>query len=260
MTNQYLPEYNQYTICPMQSTNSSKEIEMEKIKVVVIDDMDDINEYFRVLLHREQDIEVIGSATGAREGFEVIKRMQPDIVLTDIEMETPDAGIQLIKKVSLLYPEIRCIVLTIHDEDSTLFDSFEAGAKGFIVKTASASEILHSIRSVYLKQISVDEAAIKRIIFELCRLKGQQENIRNILSIIMQITHAEFEILKDLYNGYTYKEVAAKRMVEEVTIRSQCASILKKFDARRMKDLINDLHDMAIFDLLEEPDQNHTAL
>lgn len=224
---------------------------MDSIRVVIIDDMVEINDYFRILLSRENDIEVLGMATNSQEGFELVERVQPDIVLTDIEMERPEAGIILIRKLKPLFPDIKYIVLTIHEEDDILFKSFEAGADDFIVKTASASEILQSIRRVYENNPMISSNIFKKIIHEFCRMKSLQDEMKDTLNMAMQLTRTEYEILKDMYFGKSYKQIAAARMVEEVTIRTQGSNIIKKFKKNRIKEVVEELRKMKFFDIYD---------
>ncbi|MCU6710232.1 response regulator transcription factor [Paenibacillus sp. J5C_2022] len=222
---------------------------MDSIRIVVADDIEDIRNYFRMILDRETDIEVIAMAGSGEEAVEVVREGSPDVVLMDIEMETPLAGIDAIGRIKAEWPEVKIIVLTIHEEDDVLFQAYGAGAVDYIVKTSSIADILNSIRSAHRDRLYMRPEIAEKILGEFSKLQNEKNSLIYTLNIMSRLTDSEFAILTSVYEGATYKEIAKSRYVEEVTIRTQVNKILKKFKMRSMKEVMGSLHELKVFDI-----------
>ena len=219
-----------------------------KIRVIVIDDVEEVTKYFRNIISHENDMEVVGEAHSEKEAVEVIDRVKPDIVLTDIQMETRNTGIKIIKYVSENHKEIKSIVLTIHEEDELLFQAYAEGAMDYIIKTSSIVDIINSIRNVYLNKLSLRPEISEKIHKEFSRLKKQKNEMVSLLNRIAKLTNAEYEILQAVYNGMSYKQIAKSRFVEDVTVRTQVNRIIKKLGVKSMKEAIKVMKKVNIFD------------
>src|SRR5690554_2549054 len=128
-----------------------KEMRETKIGVVIADDMLPIREYLQTVLDHEPDMEIIAAVGSGKEAvataLNAYERNQstPHVVLMDLEMETPRAGVEAIEILSQKAPEIRCVVLTHFADDETVFNAFEAGAVDYLLKDASVAEILEAV-------------------------------------------------------------------------------------------------------------------
>ena len=222
---------------------------MEKIKIVIVEDMIDIAEYFEMVLKNESDIEVVGIAHNGIEGVEIAERTLPDIVLMDIQMEHQFAGIEATEKIKEKFPEIKVIMLTVNEDDEMLYRAFAAGASEYIVKSASVADIINSIHLVHKNQLSLRPEITAKILDEFSRIKTYQDSLIYTLNIISKLTTAEFEVLCALRQGKSYRQVAEERFVEEVTIRTQVNKILKKFGEDSIKTVIKSLNNLKIFDI-----------
>lgn len=211
---------------------------MDKIKVLIVDDMPDIREYFQLILSKEPDIEVVGLASSGIEALQKTREAKPDVILMDIQMETRTAGIDATNAIKSFFPDVKIIILTIHEEDEYLFQAYCAGVMDYIVKTDSISQILNSIRTVHSNKLMLRPGVADKIIDEFTRLKTQQNSMIYILNIISKLTNSEFEILKCFYEGSTYKEISETRFVSPATVKSQVNSILKKFEMKTMKEVV----------------------
>ncbi len=211
---------------------------MNKIKILIVDDMTDIREYFNMILSKEPDITVAGLASSGIEAVQKARELTPDVILMDIQMETRTAGIDATNAIRSMNPNIKIIILTIHEEDEYLFKAYCAGVMDYIVKTDSISQIINSIRTVYSNKLMLRPGIADKIIDEFSRLKSQQQSMLYILNIISKLTNSEFEILKCFYEGSTYKTISETRFVSPATVKSQVNSILKKFEMKSMKDVV----------------------
>ena len=223
-------------------------MEQEKIRIIICDDMPFIAENFKNILNTYDDIDVVAIATNSKDCIEHTKEYKPDILLLDIQMNVYDEGIVILEKVGELCPEVRVIMCTIHDEDEYILRSFVLGASGYIVKTEPTEVIANTIREVYKNNVSLNATIAKRILKTTMTIHNDKEGISRLLDIIATLSCAEYEILKMIYSGESYKRIAEKRFVEEVTVRSQVNKILKKFNYKSMKQLINYLESLRVFD------------
>ena len=214
--------------------------------------MKDIREYFSMILSKEADLEVVGIASSGLEAIRCAKELSPDVILMDIQMETRTAGIDATNAIKTINPNIRVVILTIHEEDEFLFQAYCAGVMDYIVKTDSITQIINSIRNVYINKLMLRPNIAEKIIDEFTRLKTQQKSLLYAFHIISKLTNSEFEILKCFYEGNNYKTIAETRFVSQATIKSQVNSILKKFEMKNMKDVIKLLNLVNFSEIIKD--------
>src|SRR5690554_2036144 len=104
------------------------------IRVIIADDMLPIREYLNMVVGHEPDMEIIATVGTGSEAQQTAVEFLPDVVLMDLEMEAPDAGVTAIYNIAQRAPSVRCVVLTHFEDDETVFSAFEAGAVDYLVK------------------------------------------------------------------------------------------------------------------------------
>ncbi len=224
---------------------------MKKIKIFIVDDSKEICDYFCSIIRKEEDMEVTGVAYSGEETLKKIEIQQPDVILMDIQMESRTAGIDTALKIREKYPQIKIIILTIHKEDELLFQAYNAGVMDYIVKGHPSDQILNSIRNVYENKLMLRPDVAKKIVDEYNKLREQKEKLLYALTILTKLTNSEFEVLKSIYEGNTYRNIAKSRFVSYTTVKSQVNSILKKFDMARMKDVVELLHEIDFYEIIK---------
>ena len=117
------------------------------IRIVLADDHKVVREGIRALLEEEPDFEIVGEAANGLEAVSVVERVQPNILLLDLSMPKLH-GIQVIERVAVSSPDTKVVVLSIHDSDSYKNWAVEAGASGYVVKSAGSKEVIAAIRRV----------------------------------------------------------------------------------------------------------------
>lgn len=222
---------------------------MEKIKVLLCDDMDYLCNYFELLLNKEKDIEVVGTATDPKTCMEIYREKKPDVVLLDIQMQTDDEGIRVLEMIMKENPDARVIMLTIHEEDDLIFRALSSGACDYIIKSSGHSIIASSVRKAYNGESSLNPYIAQKLLKESKAVKERQVAAMSLLNSIALLTSSEYKILRMIYDGLSYSEIAKQRYVEEVTIRTQVNKILSKFHKKNMKELIGELRSIQLFDL-----------
>jgi DNA-binding NarL/FixJ family response regulator len=218
---------------------------------MVAEDSEEIRNYFCDIISKEEDMEIAETAASGAEAVEKALRTNPDIILMDIQMETKTAGIDAIQEIHSHNPGIKVVVCTIHSRDDLLYQAYSVGAMDYIIKTNSIDNILKSIRAVSENNLLLRPEIANKIVAECVRIQKEQGKMKEILKVMMKITNTEFEIIKFVYDGYTYKKIAEQRFVEETTIRSEIYWILKKFKQKKMKDVIKILKEINFFEMFK---------
>ena len=224
---------------------------MNKIKILICDDVPHICRHFEKIIGRREDMEVVGTANSGREIVGLAAELNPDIILMDIQLETEEAGIEATDIILKNNPSIKVIMLTVHKEDDLIFKSYGAGAVDYIIKTEPEEDVIASIRNVYNNEIFIRPNIAKKILGEFSKLHRQKESILYTITLLTSLTNSELEILKLLYSGGKRAEIADKRNVELVTINTQIRNILKKLGYKSTKEMIQSLKNLKVFESLD---------
>ena len=208
------------------------------IRLVIVDDMPDIRNYLaEELAAASEQFSVVGAAEDGTEAVKLVDSLLPDVVLMDIQMKTRTER----------HPDIKCIALTIHEDDELIFQAYLAGAADYIIKTRSIDTIKNSILAVVNNRLLLRPEVGQRLIQEYQRVQNQENRMKETMQVMLKINTTEYEILRMACAGMSYKQMARERYVEETTIRSQINHILKKFQKNRMKDVVALLNELHIF-------------
>jgi DNA-binding NarL/FixJ family response regulator len=216
------------------------------IKVLIVDDMKDIREYFQLILSKETGFTIVGSAKTGKEAVQQTRELKPDIILMDIMMETKTAGIDAMEEILRENPMLKIIILTMNDKDDMLFQAFSKGAQDYLTKDSSITQVIQSIKDVFNNTLALRPSIAKKIQGEFKRLTNEKEHLIETLNIFSKLTTSEFDIIQACSQGLKYKQIAKERFVEEVTIRTHVNNILKKFHKKRMKEVIQMMEETDI--------------
>ena len=206
---------------------------MPKIRVLVVDDHTIVRDGICALLRLAGDIEVVGEAADGREALEMVRKFMPDVVLMDIAMPIMD-GLEATRHIRKEFPRVKVLVLTQYDDKEHVFWAIEAGASGFISKTAASSELVSGIRSVYRGDSFLSPSAA-RILVEDYQL---ETSIRKEQDPYKQLTDREREILKLLAEGYTTRKIADMLVISVKTVEGHKTNLMSKLDIHNRTDLI----------------------
>lgn len=224
------------------------------IRIVICDDIKYLCDYFKEEMDEQEDFEVVGVAYNRDDCYKVVEKTKPDILILDIQMDSDDTGIEMIKYIKEISPMTKIVLFTIHEDNEYIYKGYSSGISEYIIKTAPKEEIFESIRNVYKNSdVNIKSSYAQIIINECEKVKQRQQSLIYVITLLSKLSNSEMEVLKDLYIGKTYSEIARKRSVEELTVRSQASNILKKFNCNKMRTLVDDLKNMnalAIFDAI----------
>jgi len=195
----------------------------------------------------------VGTASNEHDCLTILKENDVDLVLLDIQIKSERDGIEMIPKIKGINPAAKIVMLTSHNDDNNIFLSMAKGAFGYVVKKPECQQMFEEIERIYdgLETGTSDGREVMDIFRE--RAEKIYENHNSMLFMIdnlVKLSMSEYEILKEIYNGNTYKQIAEKRIVEEVTIKTTALRIIRKFNIGSMKELIANLRELNIFEQL----------
>ncbi|NLG83169.1 MAG: response regulator transcription factor [Firmicutes bacterium] len=222
---------------------------MATIRVLIAEDMPPIREYISMVIAHEPDMEVAGAVGTGGEAVDLALTIRPEVVLMDLEMETPRAGVEAIRVLAERAPGVRCVVLTHFGDDETVFAAFEAGAVDYVLKKSSAAEIVEAIRAAAQDMSPIRPQVAKIIRAELRAMRSARTALVSTLNIVYRLTPSELSLLKLLAEGKTQAEICALRHVEPSTVRTHVANILKKFGASSVREVGERLRRLGIFEI-----------
>lgn len=187
------------------------------MKVLLAEDHKIVRQGTRLYLE-SMGIEVIGEATNGREAIELAGRLQPDVIVMDIHL--PElTGVEATRRIRHDYPEIRILVLTAYDEPAYVHALLDAGADGFILKTAELSELFKAL----------NEVAIGNKAFDADILARAEKHITGMTAQIEGLTDRELEVLAHAGSGKTNKEIGRLLFISDRTVQGHLKNIYQKF-------------------------------
>ena len=199
---------------------------IEKVKVLIVDDHEMFCESLATLISMRDEVEVLGTANSGKEAIEKTELLKPDIVLIDIKMKDFD-GIETMRKIKEKLPDIAFIMLTMYSDEEYVMEAFKAGAKGYVLKESSSSEVLEAIRTVSKGKVFFDSNSSCKVIENL---QHQYENMKRSKEKGNMLTQRELEVLKLIAEGYTNKEISNKLFISPHTTRNHIANIFMKLN------------------------------
>ena len=192
------------------------------IRIVIADDHGVVREGLRALLGSESDMEVVGEAATGKEVLERATEVRPDVILMDIQM--PDLnGIEATRRILEANPEVGVVVLTMFEDDESVFSAMRAGARGYVLKGAPPSEILKVLRAVAGGEAYFGPEIARRLMsfFSVPEAASPEENFP-------ELTSREREILDLIARGHTNTKIAARLFVSPKTVGNHISHIFTK--------------------------------
>jgi DNA-binding NarL/FixJ family response regulator len=198
------------------------------IKVVVADDQGMVRSGFSILLNAQPDIDVVGEAVNGREAIARAADLRPDVILMDVRMPVLD-GLHATREITARGGAPRVLVLTTFDLDDYVYEALRAGASGFLLKDASATELANAVRVVAAGDALLAPGVTRRLIAEFARLGAPRSPGRKQLE---GLTERETEVLALVARGMSNGEIAAHLVVAEQTVKTHVSRVLMKLGLR----------------------------
>jgi two-component system, NarL family, response regulator NreC len=202
----------------------------EKIRVVIADDHTLVRESLVAALVASGQVEVLGQAAHGQEALELCCALDPQVALIDISMPRLN-GLEVVARLGKLMPEVRCLVLTMHEDEEYLLQAVRAGAVGFLLKDSPMAELMEAVTAIAQGR-SFFSAEAARI------LAAQLQGGRGVEDRYGSLTAREREVFHLLIEGMSTKEIARSLDISTKTAENHRARVLAKLDARKTADVI----------------------
>lgn len=203
------------------------------IKVLLADDHELFRDGFKMLIKKQQDIEIIGEAENGRELVNLAKELKPDVIVTDIKMPVLD-GIEATKTLTKQFPGIGIIALSMFDDEFLIVDMLEAGAKGYLLKNAQKEEIFEAIRSVYNNETYYCNKTSTRLAQMIAKSGFNPYHKKQRVDF----SERELEIMRLICQEYSNKEIGEKLFISTRTVEGHRNKIQDKIKAKNMAGII----------------------
>ena len=202
----------------------------QPIRVLIADDQRVVREGLALVLGLLPEVEVVGSAADGDEAVALAAALLPDIVLMDLRMPRRD-GVEATRLLRDRVPETTVIILTTYADDRSVIDALRAGARGYLTKDAGGADIRHALRQVLDNHAVIDPAVQQHVIDAIATLPPGQAG-RSPSPLPAGLTPREAEVLSLIAAGMSNREIAARLVLSEGTVKSHVNHLLAKIDAR----------------------------
>lgn len=202
----------------------------DKIRIILVDDHNLITEAWTALLSLEDNLEIVGTANSADSALDVCLELLPDVVLMDVNLKESN-GLDATEMICNRLAKIKVIGLSLHDDISIVKNLMSKGASGYLSKNSSRSELVEAINTVMSGAIYLDQNVRNKLFIETLTPKTDNEPAAKGLTI------KEIEIVKNIANGLTSKEMADNLCVSIRTIETHRHNILKKLKIQNAAQL-----------------------
>lgn len=200
------------------------------IKVLLVDDQDILVEGLRMILGKEEDIQICGTANNGRKAYESCKWNRPDVVLMDIKMPEVN-GVEATGMIKKDFPEVKVIVLTTFNDDEYIYEALKNGASGYLLKDASPVEIAGAVRTVYKGGALIQSEVAVKVLDKFSELaKGNQKRHTDPRAELL--TDREIDICRLIAEGKNNREIADELYLSEGTVKNHITRVLIKLDLR----------------------------
>ena len=190
----------------------------QKIKVILVDDHEMVRLGLKSFLNLQPDVEVVGEAGNGLDGINLALELKPDVVVMDLvmpEMSGVEATLKLLEE----WKEAKILVLTSYLDNEKIYPVIEAGAKGYMLKTSSAAEILNAIQKVARGELAIETEVDKKI-----KAHDMQPELHE------DLTTRERDILRLLAKGYDNQTIADELFISLKTVKTHVSNILAKLE------------------------------
>ena len=209
---------------------------MNKIRLLMADDHPLIREGFRSLLEKNERFEIVGIAENGKELVELAETLKPDIILSDINMPVLN-GMAAIEQINKMQPDIKCVILTMHEERAYILQALKIGVQGYILKNIERYDLEKAIISIFDggKYFS---PIVTNILAESVARPEQ--------NLISELTPREIQVLELVAEGHSTKQVADKLGIGTRTVESHRVNMLKKMKVSNTAELVKKAIEMKI--------------
>jgi DNA-binding NarL/FixJ family response regulator len=210
------------------------------VRVLIADDHPVFRFGLRTLLKADPTLEIVGEAMNGKEAIAQTSELSPDVILMDLNMPGMN-GIEAIRRILTDHPEVHILVLTMFDDDDSVFAAMRAGARGYLLKGAEGGETLQAIHVVSTGEAIFSPAIAQRLMqyFGAARKAGPTQPFPDL-------TEREREVLALIAQGSTNQAIAEKLVISPKTVRNHISAIFSKLQVTSRLEAITRAKDAGM--------------
>ena len=203
------------------------ESETKRIRLILADDHAVVRAGTRELLERQADLNIVGEASNGEEAVRLAHELQPDVVIMDVRMPKM-SGVEATRRIKAECPNVRVLILTAHDDDEYVFALLQAGANGYLMKTAEIDEVVKAIRTVADGQSTLAPSIAGKVVAQFTSGKSLPEVLSNAHDQYEGLTERELGILKLVGKGLSNKQIGKNLFISDRTVQAHLSNIFSK--------------------------------
>lgn len=211
------------------------------IKVVIADDHAIVRAGLRALIKSESAMEIIGEAAGGYEAIELVEKTMPNVLVLDLSMPDLD-GIAITKQLTPQFPDLRILILTLHEDEALLKAALKAGAAGYILKRAAETELISAINVILRGDLYVDPAMIRTLLRDDTAPAVAQPKSTEVLTL------REIDVLKLIVQGYTNRQIGEGLNISIRTAEGHRANLSEKLGLHSRVELVRYARDHGLIE------------
>ncbi len=210
-------------------------------RVLIADDHAIVRAGLRALLKGEAGLELVGEASGGEEALRLVEELKPDILVLDLSMPGMD-GIQVTKRIHAAAPQIRILILTVHEDEALLREAIRSGAAGYILKHAAEEELISAINMVQLGDIYIHPRLVRSLLVEPPKQIPAPSIPQKLL------TPRELDVLNCVVQGYTNRQIAQELSLSIRTVEGYRANMTEKLGLHSRAELVRYAREHGLLD------------
>jgi DNA-binding NarL/FixJ family response regulator len=206
----------------------------DKIRVLLADDHAVVRKGIRQFLEEAGDIEVVAEADDGAEALHLVESHRPDVAVLDIRM--PEVtGVEATRRIKRHYPDVRVLVLTSYDDDPYVFALLQAGADGYVLKTASGDELVRAVHTVQLGESALSPEIASKVVRQA--MSGRPEGA---VEQIETLTERELDVLRLTARGLTNRAIGHELNISHRTVQGHLQSVYGKLDVNSRTEAVTE--------------------
>ncbi|MFF1992204.1 response regulator [Bacillus mycoides] len=219
------------------------EIKDGLIRLLIVDDQPFVRESLRTLLDRYEDLNVVGLAEDGNQAIDLCGRLQPHVILMDLDMQHMD-GVEATKKIKQQWPHIRVLIFTTFQDTEQALESLRNGADGFLLKSIETLELANTIRLIHKGGTLIDQGMSHKIFEKF----DEQIETPQSKATAYELTAREIEILQLVAKGLRYTTIASRLYLSNGTVRNYASTAYTKLGVRNKEEAVQKALEIGIIE------------
>jgi two-component system response regulator NreC len=212
-------------------------MDMAKTRILIADDHDVVRSGLKGLLQRVPTLSVVGEAANGEEAVRLAERFKPDIVIMDISMPVLN-GIEATRQIKTAQPEVKVIILSVHEDEEYAYQILRAGASGYLLKNASKQDILAAIDSAVSGERFFSPGISRLIVDGFLKRAKEGTEMTERPAMETQLSPRELEILTYIARGFTNRKIAETLFLSVRTVNTHRTNIMQKLNIHDTAGLV----------------------